>query len=112
MSSRQPRDAFLDDLIDGLALSRPQRLVLAQRLGDVFAVAEPVFQGIDGGAGISNREVGVIDAEPFGALLVRGLVGELEIEGCDTGRDDADVKARTLSVINLDPVGDPLLAMP
>jgi hypothetical protein len=63
-----PFDTLLNDLVDRLALSRPPRLVLTQGLGNVLAVAEPVFQGVDSGAGIIDREVRVIDAEPFGPL--------------------------------------------
>jgi hypothetical protein len=105
-------DALLDDVVDGLALSRPLRLLLAQRLGDVLAVADPVFQGVDGGAGIIDREAVAIDAEPFGPLLAGGFVGELEIEGRRASGDDGDVQAGAFAVVNFDPPIDPLLAMP
>ena len=107
-----PFDSLLNDIVDGLAPRGPLRLMLAQRLGDVLAVADPVFHGIDGGAGIIDRVVRAIDTKTFRPLLARGPVGELEIEGCRTGGDDADVKARAFAVVYLDPPVDPLLAMP
>ena len=37
-------------------------------------------------------------------------IGELEGEGRDTSRGDADVEAGAFAVVDLDPLGDPLLA--
>src|ERR1700730_7566896 len=107
-----PFDSFLDNLVDGPALPRALGLLLAQRLGNVLAVAEPVFQGVDGGAGIVDRVVAAMDAEPLGPLLAGGLVVELEIEGRGATGDDRDIKAAAFFVVNLGPLGAPLLAMP
>src|SRR5258708_360918 len=101
-----PLDPLLDDLVDGLALFRLARLLLPQTICNVLPVADPSFEGIDLGAGLLDREgFGVIDAQPFGPLLTSGPVGELEEEGRDPGRDDADVEARTFSVVELHPLG-------
>src|SRR6266702_535993 len=77
-----PIDPLLDDLVDGLALFRPLRLLLPQTLCNVLAIADPGFQGIDPGAGLLDREgLAVIDAQPFGPWLAGGPVGELEEKG-------------------------------
>jgi hypothetical protein len=106
-----PLDPLLDDLVDGLASFRLLRLLLPQTVCNVIAVTDPGFQRIDLGAGLLDREgLGVIDAQPFGALLAGGPVGELEEKGRYPSRDNADVEAGAFAVIELHPFGDPLLA--
>jgi hypothetical protein len=101
-----PFDTLLDNLVNGLAPRGPLRLLLAQALGDVLAVADPGFQGIDLGSGMLDGEGFAMNAEPFGALPARALVGEFEREGRRPGGDDGDVEAARFAVVKLDPLCD------
>jgi hypothetical protein len=104
-----PLDPLLDDLVNGLAPLRLLGLVLAESLGQ--RVAAHALEAIDLAAGILDREgLGVIDAKPAGALLAGRRVGELEGEGRHASRGDADVEAGAFAVVELHPLGDPLLA--
>src|SRR6516225_9358558 len=104
-----PVYAFLDHLCDRDAVLGLLLLLLAQLPDQRRRVHS--LRRVDLAAGIFDPEgLGVVDAEPSGALLAGRRVGELEREGCDAGRGNADVEARTFAVVDLDPLGDPLLA--
>src|SRR6516225_11188476 len=63
-----PRDALLDDLVDGPAMLRLLRLLLAEGLGQRRATL--AFEAVNLAAGILDGEgLGVVDAQPSGALL-------------------------------------------
>jgi len=104
-----PRDALVDDLGYGLAALHFGGLLVAERLGE--RLAAPGSEAVDLAAGVLDREgLGIVDAEPAGALLAGLPVGELEGEGRNAHRGDADVQARAFAVVVLRPFGDPLLA--
>src|SRR6516162_8093136 len=102
-----PLNPLLNDVVDGLVPLGLRSLVLAEGLGQ--RVAAHGFEAVDLAAGILDREAfRVIDAEPAGALLAGLGVGELEGEGCDASRGNADVEARTFAVVDFDPLADSL----
>src|SRR6516225_3895516 len=66
--SLHPGDALLDNFVDGLAMLRLLRLLLAEGLGQRRAAL--ALEAVDLAAGILDGEgLGVVDAQPSGALL-------------------------------------------
>src|SRR3954447_9131054 len=103
-----PFNSLIDDLRDGLAAFRLRGFLIAEGLGERAA---HTLQAVDLAAGVLDGEgLGIVDAEPAGALLSGLPIGELEGKGRDTRSGDADVQARAFPVIELQPLGDPLLA--
>src|ERR1700722_5006186 len=104
-----PLNPLLDDLAHGLALFHLLHLVLAQRLRDGRAALG--LEAVDLAAGNLDREgLGVIDAEPRGALLAGFGAGELVIEGRHPGSGDADVETLAFAVVGFGPLIDPCSA--
>ena len=85
------------------------RFPVAEGFGERRSARAP--QAVDLVAGIFDGEgLGVVDAQPAGALLAGRRIGELEGEGRHASRGDTDVEARAFAVVDFDPLGDPLLA--
>jgi hypothetical protein len=104
-----PLDPLLNDLGDRLATLRFRGLLVAEGLGECVATLGP--EAVNRAARVLDGEgLGIVDAEPAGALLSGLPVGELEREGRRARRGDADVKTRALPVVDFGPLGDPLLA--
>jgi hypothetical protein len=81
-----PLNPFLDDLIDGLSALGLLHLAVAEGFGEL--------QAVDPAAGVLGGEVaGDVDTKPAAALLAGGRVDELEREGRNASRSDADLKA-------------------
>ena len=104
-----PRDPLSDDLVDGLAPLRLLRFPVAEGFGERRSARAP--QAVDLVAGIFDGEgLGVVDAQPAGALLAGLQIGELEGEGRHASGDNTDVQARAFAVVDFDSLGDPLFA--
>src|SRR5204863_359968 len=97
-------DPLLDDFGDCLAAPRFCGLLVAEGFGE--GVAAHGLEAVDLAAGVLDGEgLGIVDAEPAGALLAGLPVGELVGEGRDARRGDADVETRALPVVELGPLG-------
>jgi hypothetical protein len=104
-----PLDPLRDDLIDDLALLGLLHFPVTECFGKRHSAPAP--QPVDLAAGSLDGEgLGVVDAQPAGALLAGRRVGELEGEGRHASGGDADVEAGALAVVDFDPLGDALLA--
>ena len=68
-------------------------------------------KAVDPAAGMLDSEgLGVVDASQPVRCLPVCQVSELEREGRHASRGDADVQAGAFAVVDLGPLGDPLLA--
>jgi hypothetical protein len=104
-----PFDVLGNHLINGAALPLMLLLLLAHGLDDGNGTVAP--EHVDLGPRVLDVEgLGIVDAEPAGALLAGAGVGELVVERRDAGRGDADEKPRAFSVINLGPPLDTFFA--
>ena len=98
-------------MISATVLPRSVLTALVWRNCSTSSAGSIAFSAVDLAAGILDGEgLRVIGAQHGRALLAGGGVGELEIEGRHACRDDADVEAGTFAVVDLDPLGDALLA--
>jgi hypothetical protein len=106
-----PRDPLRDDLIDGLAALGLLQLAVAEGLGERRRTH--ASQTVDLAAGVLDGEgLGIVDAEPAGALFAGRRIGELEREAGDAGDRQAGKKAGAFAVINLDPRAYSLFTVP